>query len=347
MIESQRCQMSKKDAAQFWTLASRYLNHHLKSIRQLSSHTIESYRSSLNQYIFYLEKKESINRKNITFNNFDKKTLIKYQEWMVKEKKLSPKTCNLRMTSIRSFLEYAAQEEVWITPLYNDARNIVNVKVTNHPIEYFEADELTALLNAPEIHKRSERRNQMIFILMYDTAARVSEIRHIRLSDLHLNAKIPYITLLGKGRKYRNVPLMEKTIDHLKNYLKEFHDININRDQPLFYSKIHNRLYELSSDTLEKAIKKYADICRSKGQSMPENVHCHMIRKTRAMNLYHEGVPLTHIQQLLGHENISTTSGFYAFATLEALANAMGKIKSDEGVKDWHDEDVLNKLYKL
>lgn len=339
--------MSKKDAVQFWNLASRYLDHHLKNIRQVSSDTIKSYRSSLNLYICYLEEMESIKRKNITFNNFDKKTLLKYQEWMIIEKKLSPKTCNLRMTAIRSLLEYASQDVVWITPLYNNARDIVNVKVVNHPIEYFEAIELAALLKAPVMHKKTGRRNQMILILMYDIAARVSEIRHIRLSDLHLDAQIPYLTLLGKGRKYRNVPLMDKTLDHLKHYVSEFHVSNTNLDQPLFYSKAHNELHELSSDTLEKMIKKYADICRSKGQPMPTNVHCHMLRKTRAMDLYHEGVPLTHIQQLLGHENISTTSGFYAFATLDVLAKAMNLVKPDEGSKDWHDEKILNKLYKL
>lgn len=339
--------MSKKNALQFWNLSSKYLDHHLKDIRQVSSHTIESYRSSLNLYICYLEEIESIKRKNITFNNFDKQTLLKYQEWMIKERKLSPKTCNLRMTAIRSLLEYASQEEIWITPLYNNARDIMNVKVVNHPIEYFEASELSALLNAPEIHKKTERRNQMILILMYDIAARVSEIRHIRLSDLHLDAQIPYLTLLGKGRKYRNVPLMDKTINHLKGYVLEFHNSNTNLDQPLFYSKAHNELHELSSDTLEKMIKKYADICRSKGQSMPSNVHCHMLRKTRAMDLYHEGVPLTHIQQLLGHENISTTSGFYAFATLDILAKVMKIVNPDVDPKDWHDEKILNKLYKL
>ena len=339
--------MSKKDAILFWNLSSKYLNHHLKVIRQVSIHTIESYRSSLNHYIYYLETVELFKRKNITFKNFDKETLRNYQEWMMTEKKWSPKTCNLRMTAIRALLEYAAQEELWITPLYNNARDIVNVKTINHPIEYFEAHELVALLAAPKIHKKTDRRNRMILILMYDTAARVSEIRHIKLSDLHLDAQVPYLTLLGKGRKYRNVPLMGKTSKHIKHFISEFHGDDAKVDRPLFYSKIHNQLHELSSDTLENMIKRYADMCRDRGQSMPEHVHCHMLRKTRAMDLYQEGVPLPHIQQLLGHENISTTSGFYAFVTLDVLSKAMETVSPDDGAKDWHDEDILNKLYKL
>ena len=80
---------------------------------------------------------------------------------------------------------------------------------------------------------------------------------------------------------------------------------------------------------------------------MPDKVHCHMLRKTRAMDLYREGMPLTHIQQLLGHENISTTSGFYAFATLDVLADALKAVKPDDGIKSWSDPETLEQLYRL
>ncbi len=56
---------------------------------------------------------------------------------------------------------------------------------------------------------------------------------------------------------------------------------------------------------------------------MPLDVHFHMLRKARAMSLYQEGYPLSYIQQMLGHKNVSTTSGFYAFVTLDTLAKAM------------------------
>ena len=339
--------MSKKDNALFWDTAHRYLDHHLKVIRQVSSNTIESYRESLNNYIDYLEQTEKIGRKNITLNSFKKDTLKRYQKWMITGKKLAPKTCNLRMTAIRAFLEYAAQEYLWVMPIYTDACTIVGVKTENHAIEYFEPNEMTALLASPSGNNKTDRRNQMILVFLYDTAARVSEALHVKVSDLHLGVEVPYVTLLGKGRKYRNIPLMEKTILHLKRYLTEFHGPGLKSDAPLFYAKTHGQMHELSSDSLEKMIKRYAEKCRSEGLQMPENVHCHMLRKTRAMDLYREGVPLTHIQQMLGHENISTTSGFYAFATLDVLANALEAANPDIGIKAWSDPVTLEKLYKL
>ena len=263
------------------------------------------------------------------------------------EQGLAPKICNLRLTAIRAFLEYAAQEYLWIMPVYTDACTIVGVKTTNHAIEYFEPNEMTALLAAPSGNNKTDRRNHMILIFLYDTAARVDEARQVKVSDLHLDAEVPYVTLLGKGRKYRNIPLMDKTILHLKRFLKDFHGSELKTDMPLFYSKIHGQVHELSSDTFEKMIKRYAAQCRAGGYSMPDNVHCHMIRKTRAMDLYREGVPLTHIQQLLGHENISTTSVFYAFATLDVLAKAMETVNPDNGVKSWSNPDTLERLYRL
>ncbi|MCC8046996.1 MAG: site-specific integrase [Clostridiales bacterium] len=339
--------MSKKDNALFWDTARQYLDHHLKVIRQVSGHTIDSYRDCLNSFINYLEEVEHTSRKKISFNSFGKETLKRYQAWMVTERGLAPKTCNLRMTAIRAFLEYAAQEYLWIMPIYTDACGIAGVKAANHAIEYFEPGEMTALLAAPSGNSKTDCRNQMILIFLYDTAARVAETRQVKVSDIHLEAEVPYVTLLGKGRKYRNIPLLEKTILHVKRYLKEFHASGPKSDTPLFYSKVHGEIHGLSSDTFEKMIKRYADKCRTDGYSMPDNVHCHMIRKTRAMDLYREGVPLAHIQQLLGHENISTTSGFYAFATLDVLAKAMETVNPDEGVKSWSDPDTLERLYRL
>lgn len=237
--------MSKKENALFWDTAHRYLDHQLKVIRQVSSNTIDSYRDSLNNFIDYLEQVEQINRKKITLNSFERETLKRYQEWMITGKKLAPKTCNLRMTAIRAFLEYAAQEYLWVMPIYTDACTIVGVKTENHAFEYFEPNEMTALLAAPSGNKKTDRRNQMILVFLYDTAARVSEARQVRVSDLHLGGEVPYVTLLGKGRKYRNIPLMEKTILHLRRYLMEFHGPDLKSDAPLFYAKTHGQMHEL------------------------------------------------------------------------------------------------------
>ena len=98
--------MSKKDTAQFWDTAHRYLDHQLKVIRQVSSHTIDSYRDCLNSFINYLERVENVGRKKISFHNFEKETIKRYQTWMIMEQGLAPKTCNRCQDKIFCYLAY-------------------------------------------------------------------------------------------------------------------------------------------------------------------------------------------------------------------------------------------------
>lgn len=176
------------------------------------------------------------------------------------------------------------------------------------------------------------------------------EIVDIRLYDLHLEVQTPFVTLHGKGNKWRTVPLMEKTVLHLRQYLKEFHSVvNKNSDIPLFYVVSDAKPHKLSTDTVDKMLKKCALLAQETCLEMPLNLHCHMIRKTRAMDLYQEGVPLVHIMQLLGHENISTTSGFYAFATPDTLNQSLRKVNTDiEGTEPlWKTAESTKQLYQL
>ena len=92
-----------------------------------------------------------------------------------------------------------------------------------------------------------------------------------------------------------------------------------------------------------------AKMARETCNAVPENVHCHLFRKTKAMDLYKNGIPLPFIMQLLGHESISTTSGFYAFATLEMMSDAINKSVPIIGgtEKLWKNKNAKQALYTL
>jgi site-specific recombinase XerD len=319
--------MSKKrikDAPDFWSGARSYLRVELPTIRKTSVKTIEAYRLSLESYILFLEVREDIKRSQVGFEHFERRYIKEFVKWMNEVKQYAPKTVGLRLTAVRSFLGYAAQEDMTLVSLARSAKTVKGPKAPKKPIEYLAHETTVSLLAAPTSATTKERRDRVLLIVLYDTGARVSEICGIKVSDLHLGTPA-FVSLLGKGNKPRNVPLMDKTVEHLKAYLAEFHPGVLPREssEPLFYSNRDGAHKALSTDTIATILDKYAARARKDCEDMPKHLTCHTIRKTRAMDLYQEGVPLPIIMRLLGHENTNTTSTFYAFATMKMVTDAI------------------------
>ncbi|MFT9497463.1 tyrosine-type recombinase/integrase [Anaerosolibacter sp.] len=341
----------KQIGPDFWQYARNFLHFHLPKVRNLSQNTIGSYKQSISYYIDYLEAQIGIERQDITFDHLTRKYVKNYLVWMNEVKNLADKTCNLRLTALKSFMEYCADEDITLVAIYNDVRSVRGLKEHKKTVLYMTNEAIETLLKTPRTDTKKGKRNRMMFIMLYDTAARAQELADITLRDLHIvNVKIPFITLTGKGNKSRNVPLMEKTVAHINRYLQEFHP-HPRKDggDPLFYSMRDGKPHALSTDSINLLLGQYANQARLSCSEIPEHVHCHLIRKTRAMTLYRQGMPLTVIMEMLGHESLSTTSNFYAFATLDMIHEAMKKT-SPEAVEEaplWKGKDFTKLLYSL
>jgi len=336
----------KKDR-DFWQLARSYLHDYMPVTRNLSDKSVEAYKQSLKTYLQFLEIEKSLVEEQVTFDAFSRENIKNFISWL-KEKRYVPKTINLKLTAIRSFLKYCSEEDFELRGIYAEACKVKKQKEEKRPIEYLQPNATAAILSAYDISTSKHRRNRMMLIMLYDTGARVQELADLNLSSLHLDVANPFVTLIGKGRKSRNVPLLKKTVQHLEVYLKEFHPNEV--ETPLLYSFLDGKPHRLSTDSISLVLKAAADKARESCSEVPKGVHCHMIRKTKAMDLYKNGVPLPFIMQLLGHESMSTTSGFYAFATLEMMSEAMNKATPSIAVpneKIWKKEEIKKILYSL
>ena len=338
------------DAPNFFNFARDYLHGYMPKVRGLSPKTIQAYRISLECFLGYLAEVERIDRAQVSFEHFDRPHLKGWLAWMAEQRHYAPKTIRLRLSAIKAFLAYSSHEDITLVALSQAAKALHGPAIPRTPIEYLTEPETRAVLAAFTGATAKSRRNRMLLILLYDTAARVSEITDLTLQDLHLTTP-GHLTLTGKRNKTRTVPITAKTTEHLHVYLTEFHPntATLPATRPVFYSLHHGQPTPLSSDTVAAVLTTAACAARTQCPSVPEHIHCHMLRKTKAMDLYQQGIPLPIIMRLLGHENSSTTATFYAFATLDMMRAAINAAAPAINTPTPHPltDDALHALYNL
>lgn len=338
------------DTPDLFGFAREYLHGYLPKVRGLSPKTIQAYRISLECFLDYLGEVEHLPRAQVGFEHFDRTHLKAWIAWMAEQRRYAPATTTLRLTAIKTFLAYAAQEDITLLTLSQAAHALKAPHSPKTPIQYLTADQTRSLLAAHTGATGKSRRNRMLLILLYETAARVSEITDLTLQDLHLTTP-GHLKLTGKRNKTRTVPITTATIEHLHVYLAEFHPNlpTLPPARPLFYAPHQGQPTKLSTDTVAAILTTAADTARTTCPSIPAHVHCHLLRKTKAMDLYQNGIPLPIIMRLLGHENTSTTSAFYAFATIDMMRQAIDAATPaiTTAPQQTLSEETLHALYDL
>lgn len=237
----------------FFDVVRRFLLDYLPKQRCLSENTILSYRQTLNLFVAYMRDEMGIGATELTFSRIDRDAILGFLAWLENARRCSVSTRNQRLMALRSFLDFAGQIDCTQTALYLSACNIPSKESHGRIVEFLTEPSLTALLQQPDPSKPKDLRNLVFMILMYDTAARCSELLDMKVCDLRLDAKHPIAYLHGKGRKIRTVPLLSKTVQHCKQYLRKFHPTaDYHSEAPLFFTVIHG--------TQQKNVSRYG-IC--------------------------------------------------------------------------------------
>lgn len=336
---------NRRSGQELWKYVRSYLTVYLPRIRGLSPRTVESYRQSISMYCRFLKEENRIDFSRTSFDHVTRDSVMKFLQ-SLRRRCCGASTCNLRLSSLKSFLKYCADEDIGLYSVYQEVRKVPLMKVARMPVQHMSEIAVKTLLALPDIKTAKGMRNRMIMILLYDAGVRVQELVDLKVSDLQLQAKNPFVIVTGKGSKTRSVPLMDKTVAHLKEYLRRFHTLSDDGiTEPLFYSTRSGAPHNLSTDAVGVMLKNYGESARETCSEVPERVHPHLFRHTRAMDLYRAGMPLSYIAEFLGHVNVNTTD-MYASADMTMLRSALEKADPEltKEIPRWKDEESLKKL---
>lgn len=340
--------MKVKDT-QFYAVVSSFLDIYLEKNRNCSPNTIKSYETALTLYFVFLETVKAMPRQRISWNFFTRQNIQEFMDWLETERNCGRQTQLQRLAAIRSFVRYGGIVDLRVISVQADVEKIRYRKPAPALVAYLSKEELSVFLAQPNCKKRTGSRDMVFLVLMYDTAARCQEMLDLRIQDLMLSRTSPCVYLTGKGNKTRVVPILPKTAEHLRSYLKKFHPADTRkRDDYVFYA-YGGPQRPMSPDTVAAFVKKYGKSARQSCPSIPERVHPHMLRHTRAMHLYQNGVPLAMVSEFLGHAQIETTR-IYAHADTEMKRKAIQQATNNsintipDAIWNAEDEEMMLKL---
>lgn len=269
--------------------------NYLKFEKNYSMNTINSYLSDIKEY-------QEFKKGDILSST--KEDILAYLKTI---KSLESTTISHKISSLKSFFKYyQKREKIKINPL----ANIKSPKIAKKLPTYLTLEEVSKLLDV-EIKSPYDARNKAILELLYSSGIRISELCNMQTSNY--NSYECIIRLIGKGSKERIIPLGDYAISVLEDYINNYRSkINKKNINSIF---INNRGDAVSRQFIFKVIKKE---CLKKG--IRKNVSPHTLRHTFATHLLQNGADLRIIQELLGHENISTTQ-IYTHVSNQELKN--------------------------
>ena len=276
-----------------------YLDH-LKYERKLSDNTVNSYRDNLKQFYMYFEHQNILNLNEKDIKDF------------ISNLNKTEKTKAHYITVINSFYNFLVDEEkITINPCENIRQPKLPKKLPNY-LTVEEVDKLLDLrLNTPLAY-----RNKAMLELLYSTGIRITELVELKLNNIDFNDEL--IRVMGKGSKERIIPIGEITKKYLDLYINKYRNfiLNTKSSEYLFVNYNGNRM---SRQGFFKILKK---LCNT--NHISKEISPHILRHSFATHLLNNGADLRIIQELLGHENISTTE-IYSHISKEKIIKDYSK----------------------
>ena len=274
-----------------WPQAITHYQNYLKIERGLSENSISNYTFDINKLVKWLV----LNNIKTSPINIKKETLQEFIYNIAKE--LNPRSQSRIISGLKGFFNYLIFEEYRAT---NPLDLIESPKIGRKLPDTLSIEEIDAIISIIDLSKPQGERNRAIIEVLYGCGLRVSELISLKISDLFFDEG--FIKVTGKGNKQRFVPigsLTIKFIDIYRNEIRVHQVIKPNAQDTLFLNRRGNELTRSMIFHIVKELTEKAGI--------QKNISPHTFRHSFATHLLENGADLRAIQQMLGHESITTT----------------------------------------
>ncbi len=283
-----------------------YLQYELK----VSTNTLKSYQENLNQFALYYKSR-----------NLLLLTKDEIKDFLYKMEK-SAKTKAHYLTVINSFYNYMVLiDKIKINP----ALTIKMPKIAKNLPNYLTIEEVDRLLDI-KLRNFYDYRNKAMLELLYATGTRISELINLTFNQIDFDECV--IRIMGKGKKERMIPVNDVAIDYLKEYINNYRIFLVKKNNN--YVFLNKNGDPISRVGFFKILKK---LCQDAG--IQKDVSPHTLRHSFATHLLNNGADLRVIQELLGHENLSTTEIYSHISNkkLEEDYQNHPRAKIEKGIK--------------
>lgn len=281
----------------------------ISNVKGYSINTVEAYREDINEF------KNFIHTEHMARDLFGvkKRTLQNYVAYMKRSNKAS--SIHRKMSSLSSFYNFLYKEEIMNVNLFAD-NDIDMPKIAKRVPKFINEKEIGMLFEACDMDNKLGYRNYCLLGCLYGCGLRVSELCNMEISDIDFPERTIHIH--GKGNKDRYVIMYEELRDDLKHYISTYRvDILYNsKDLDNHYVFLNKNGGKLSRVGVRKILEGLVDKCGETFKISP-----HMLRHSFATSLLNNGADIRSVQELLGHESLSTTQ-IYTEVSLETIRSS-------------------------
>ena len=283
---------------------------YLRYQRNASEHTLRNYASDLQQFLHHLtHTPEGVDRPEPALEQIDNLTIREFLGRLHQRGNKKSSTAR-RLAAIRSFLKYLSVEGAIAA---NPAKLVASPRQEKRLPDFLALDAVSSLVEAPDTSTAAGKRDRAMLELLYGTGIRASELVGLDLGDLDLQEQL--VRVVGKGRKERIVPFGRKAGEALADYLQTRgelagRELQESAGEAVFLNVRGGRLTARSlGNIVNKHVSRLAQRMK---------VHPHTLRHTFATHMLNAGADLRSIQEMLGHESLSTTQK-YTHVSIEQL----------------------------